>query len=217
MKLNLLTVGALATSIFLASCGGTETNAEESTSHNEESTEETVEEMTPEAMSYHVATEGSVVNWTGNALAGAYAHSGTLNVSEGSLELTDGNISGGNFTIDMTSMKATDDNFSEEKTSEMLIGHLSTGDFFLVDSFPKAMFAITKVDGSTLMGDLTIRNKTNAATITDVTTEEVDGSVTATGKLVFDRQDFDVAYDSGKKDFVISNEIATEITLVAKK
>jgi len=66
------------------------------------------------------------------------------------------------------------------------------------------------------MGDLTIRGTTKPATITDVSVEDLEGSVTAKGNLVFNRQDFGVSFDAGK-DFVISNDVQLEITVEASK
>ena len=215
MKLKVLALGFGLALFGFTSCGG---GSEEKSSIISEEEAEESSESAVESVSYAVSPDASSIVWHGDALAGAYAHAGTVNISEGSLEVAGGAITGGSFTVDMTSLKATDDNYPEDgsKTPEMLVSHLSTPDFFAVEANPTAKFAITKVEGSKVMGDLTIRGITKEATITDVNVEELEGSVTAKGNLEFDRQKFEVAYDGGK-DFVISNAIQLEITVEAIK
>ena len=155
----------------------------------------------------------------------SYNHTGTLNFTEGKLAVANGAVTGGSFTVDLKSMAATDLNYTEEKghTSADLIGHLSAGDFFLVDSFPTASLVITGVTEKGLTADLTVRGKTNAETITDVVvTPSADGSMlTTTGKLTFDRQKYDVAFSMekayGMKDMLIADDIKLDIKLVSKK
>ena len=214
MKLKALLIGSAVAIFALSSCAS-ETDKTENTT--EETKTETTEEAPAEATTYNANTETSVVNWSGGIVGGGYGHTGTLKLSEGSIELTGDAITGGSFVVDMKSIQTTDSAYSEDKTPEMLIGHLSTGDFFLVDSFATAKFVINSVEGNSVSGDLTIRDKTNPATITDVTVEENEGSVKASGNLVFNRQQFDVAYTSSMKDMVISDDITLEISLEASK
>lgn len=211
MKIKHLAIGIFSATM-LFSCGGGSTT--ETTT--EVTTDSTITEEGT-ATTYTANVEASSVAWSGGIVGGGYGHTGTLNLSEGTLEMTNGVVSGGSFVVDMTSMKTTDDSYSEEKTPEMLVGHLSAADFFLVDSFPTAKFVVKSVTEGTVVGDLTIRGITKEATVNKVTIEEVDGVVTAKGNLVFNRQNFDVAYQSTMKDMVISNDIVLDITLVATK
>ncbi len=210
MKIKHLAIG-IFTATMLFSCGGdssTETTTEGTTT-------DTTEVVDSEA--YTANLEASSVEWSGGIVGGGYGHTGTLSLKEGALEMSGDKITGGSFVVDMTSMKTTDSSYSEDKTPEKLIGHLSTGDFFLVDSFPTATFVIKSVSEGTVVGDLTIRGITKEATVNKVTVEEVEGVVTAKGNLVFNRQDFDVAYTSAMKDIVISDDIVLDVTVVAAK
>lgn len=205
MKIKHLAIGLLATTL-LYSCGG-----------EAPVVETPVEEVTAEATSMKVDAENSTVAWAGGIVGGGYGHTGTLKISEGTLQVAEGVISGGSFTIDMKSMAATDQSYSAEKTPEMLIGHLSNGDFFLVDSFPTAQFVITAVEGAKVTGDLTIRGTTKQQVV-DVTSSEVtEAGATVAGKFVFNRQDFGVSYASTMKDMVISDDITVEVSLTTKK
>lgn len=211
MKIKHLAIG-IFTATMLYSCGGDST-----TETTTETTTEETTDSTGETESYTANLEASSVAWSGGIVGGGYGHTGTLDLTEGTLEMTGDEISGGTFVVDMTSMKTTDDSYTEDKTPEKLIGHLSTGDFFLVDSFPTASFVVKSVTEGTVVGDLTIRGITKEATVNSVVVEEVDGVVTAKGNLVFNRQDFDVAYQSTMQDIVISDDIVLDITLVASK
>jgi len=164
--------------------------------------------------SYTVDTATSTILWEGN-MVGIYKHSGTLNLSEGSFTVKGLQVTGGSFTATLKSINPTDSNYSAEHPKAGLVGHLASAEFFAVDSFPTTTFVIKSVSGNTAVGDLTLRGKTNEETITDILVDTI-GGVKATGKLVFDRQKYKVAYKAAG-DKVLSNDITLDITLVGKK
>ena len=213
MNFKVMTLGALI-SLGLFSCGGsestTETTATDSTAVEET---EVVEKVT-----YTVIPEESKATWKGGITVGSYGHWGDLAVSEGTLEAEGTKLVGGTIVIHMTTITPTDSNYSAEKTPEMLVGHLSTGDFFLVDSFPTATFVIKEHKDGKIVGDLTIRDKTNEEEV-EVTALEIaeDGSVSGEAKFTFDRQKYGVAYESTMKDVVIKDDIDVTVSLTAKK
>ena len=185
--MNIKEIAILGTLAFgLFACGG-----EEKT----ETTEVVVEE-TAEAATYAVSAENSSVAWSGGTSGvQVYGHNGVISISEGSLETTGDAVTGGSITIDMTTIQPLDTaSYNEEHPMEQLVGHLSAGDFFLVDSFPTANFVIKSASEGSITGDLTIRGKTNEETVTGVVVEMTDAGVKASGKLVFDRQKYDVAW-----------------------
>ena len=195
-----------AGSLLLASCGGNHEHANES----ETAAEETA---SVEAVTKTVDPAASTVNWVGKMI-GIKAHNGTINLQEGSLTMEGDKVTGGSFVVDMSSITPLDDNYaapgSDQGTREMLVGHLSSGDFFAIEENPTASFEITGAneDGS-VTGNLTIRGNTNTETVTDV--KIADGTVY--GTLVFDRKKYDVAWDSPMKDAVLSNDIELNIEL----
>jgi polyisoprenoid-binding protein YceI len=220
IKFGILMMGAL---FFMASCGGgntTETaNAETDTENHEGHDHEGHDHGTEAtAETYIVDTEASNVRWEGSAV-GVYSHFGDINIQEGSLQVTGDKISGGSFTVDMTSIQPKDDNYGEENPKEYLIGHLSNGDFFLVEEYPTASFEITSVSEGSITGNLTIRGNTNEETV-EVESMEIgeDGLINAKGMLTFDRQKYDVSWQyEPAKDMILSDDIELEISLVAKK
>ena len=210
-KLNLLLIGF---GLVLASCGGGET-AETTTD-----AAPAKEEMAAgESTTYTVNTAESNIRWEGGtAGVKVYSHFGDIKLKEGSVEVTDGKLTGGSFVVDMKTIDPKDEGYSEENKASDLVGHLSTGDFFLVEEFPTASFEVTGAEGDKVMGNLTVRGNTNPETImVESMTMGEDGSMTAKGKLVFDRQKYEVKWAHYLKDVILKDEIELQISLVASK
>lgn len=179
--------------------------------------------VAPTAATISIDTEASVINWVGAKFTGDQ-HMGTLKISEGELATSDGQLVGGKFVIDMTSMTNTD--LPAEKQGN-LIGHLSNGDFFEVDKFATAMFEITGVEAAAagaghshnITGNLTMKDITKSVTIpTSVNTD--NGFNATTPQFTIDRTEWGIQYGSTKagalKDKAIQDEIGLSITLVGK-
>ena len=90
-------------------------------------------------------------------------------------------------------------------SSERLVGHLRSADFFDVEQYPTAKLSIKKSkvieklnDGRYKMlidGDMTVKSKTNSISFEAII--DLDSDVkTANGVLIFNRNDFDVQYRS---------------------
>lgn len=195
---------------LLASCG-TGTTAPDTSA----STATAVPAVAEKAV-HTINTEASAVNWTGTML-GVKSHTGILRFTKGELATTGGSLSGGSFTVDMKNYTMTDDQYapdgSEQGTRAKLMGHLMSADFFDAENFPTAEFVITKVEGNTAEGNLTIRGVTHPEKVTDIVLTQEGGQVNATGKLSFDRQKYGVRYSTGMKDMVIADEIALQVDL----
>lgn len=155
-------------------------------------------------------TEGSKVHWSGEMM-GMYNHTGTVDISDATAEISNGKIVGGSFTIDLSTINPTDENYDAEKgsTPEKLVGHLSSADFFDVENFPTATFQITSVEGNAAKGMLTIRGNSHEETIENIT--YAPGQVS--GDIVIDRKKYGVAFDHPVKEMVLSNNIAFDVRL----
>lgn len=207
MKSNVLYALAFsATALFACGNAGTEQTEE-------------MNEPVAESVTYKADLDASVVNWRGE-VAGVYGHDGFVKLSSGSVTLTGDVITGGEFTIDMTGIYPTDSaSYSDEdgRRASDLQGHLSTEDFFATATYPTSKFVITNVEGNTVTGDLTIRDKTHQETVEITSSEVTESGVKITGKMIFNRQDFDVSWVHFMKDMILSDDIALTITLVAIK
>jgi polyisoprenoid-binding protein YceI len=176
----------------------------------------------PHVNKVKVNTTNSTVKWTGSKVASA--HEGTINVQSGVLDFDHGLLVGGNFVIDMNSIKNTD--IESEEYSAKLEGHLKNEDFFNVAEFPTAVLTITsakKRDGNDyyILADLTIKGKTHPITFSAVVTSK-ELSFSAIANIKIDRTKWDVTYNSGNffedlGDYLIKDEIEFDVFLLSVK
>lgn len=166
---------------------------------------------------FKVDLDASKVLWSGTSL-GIYTHTGTLDFVNAEVSIKDGKIVGGDFTVDVTSMTPTDENFNPEAgySKEKLIGHLSSPDFFDVDNFPDASFTIESVEGNSAKGLLTIRGITHEEMVENIQVSEENGKTVVSGDLVFDRKKYDIKWDYPTKDKLLKKEIELKIKLVSE-
>lgn len=175
------------------------------------------------AATYKVDVATSTLQWHGSKLA--YGHTGLINLTEGSLSVENGNITAGNFTVDMKTMKETGDVKPEDAAK--LVGHLSSPDFFDVEKFPISKFEVTgssefKSDSTThkIKGNLTIKDQTKNIEFPAKVTLE-GNNITATAKFSINRNDWGVTYGSGLSgaigDKIISDNIDYEVSLKGTK
>lgn len=159
-----------------------------------------------------VNVKESNITWKGYKVTGE--HEGTIALKEGSLIFDGKELTGGTFTIDMTSITVTD---LKDDSKGKLEGHLKSDDFFGIEKFPIATFKITKVEGNNgkynVTGDLTIKGITNTNTFVMNIAEN-----SATAAVKIDRSKYDVRYGStsffdGLKDKAIYDEFDLNVNL----
>lgn len=212
-----------AAAMFLASCGsGVEGERVEANEAQE------VQEVV-EAVTLAANTDESSIKWVGSDVTGK-AHNGNINISEGSLDVKDGNLVGGSFTVDMNSIVNLD--VENEEYNQKLVGHLKSPDFFSVDSFPTAHFEITSVEAYTgddafthnITGNLTMKDITKSITFPASVSMSEGAVMATTAPFVIDRSDWNVRFRSVTffdpaelKDQAINNDIGLEIALAASK
>lgn len=217
MKSTVLSIAALAT-LFLA-CGPSEA---EKQAMREKQIADSIAAAAAAEHKYMIDPAMSVLNWAAKVTGPApYGHSGTIAFNSGEFTVQGGMLKAGTFEVNMTSINPTDDAYqpegSEQGTKSQLIGHLSTPDFFDSANHPTAKLTVTGGSGNTATADLTIRGTTNAETITDIViTENPDGTVKASGKLVFDRQKYNVAWKHYLKDAILADNIELTVELSGK-
>lgn len=196
-----------------------------------ESGEALAETATTEATgAYTVDVANSVVNWEGTKLVGG-GHEGTINLSDGRIAVAGGNIVGGEFTIDMTSLAATDLEAGDGK--EDLEGHLKNEDFFDVEKFPTAKFTVVSAqampEGSAgsathqVTGNFTMKGETRSIAIPVTVTMDGDMMNAEASDFVIDRTEWGIVYGADgsvadlAKDRVINNNVGLSFKIVAKK
>jgi polyisoprenoid-binding protein YceI len=169
-----------------------------------------------------IDTKESVVTWEGSMLFGfEEEHIGYVYLSKGELMIEKDQLVGGTVEIDMHTIE-----YKDKANKNSPIKHLKSPDFFDVEKFPIATFAITKIapvsgENIKITGNLTIKGATNPITF-PARMEVKDGIVRANGKVIIDRTEWGIRYRSGKfydklADQTVSDDIELQMKIVAKK
>jgi len=184
---------------------------------------EEVAEVEETAIRYVADTKTSTLAWKGSKLTGT--HNGTINVSEGYLTFENGQLNGGNFIIDMKTIKVLD--IEDAKHNADLVGHLASPDFFDVENHAVTIFAITSVeekDGKTIVkGNLTIKGIEKNIEFPAMVSVDGDIATFKSEAFTIDRTDWDIKFKSGKffqdlaKDKMINDNIEFQIEVKATK
>lgn len=159
----------------------------------------------------------SHLTWLGKKVGGQ--HNGKVSLKEGSATFNGNQIvSATPIIIDMTTISNED--ITDAAYKAKLIGHLKATDFFDVAKYPTAKFETTSVDGNTLVGKLTIKDKTEEVKI-PVTVVNENGTAKVSGKVTIDRTKFGVMYSSKKltdtlKDKIINDDVEIGFELTFK-
>ncbi|WP_026713842.1 YceI family protein [Flavobacterium daejeonense] len=143
------------------------------------------------AQTKKIDVKASTINWVGKKVTGQ--HSGTVNFKDGAVVLKGTKLVGGTFTVDMTSLTATD---LTGEYQQKLNGHLKADDFFGTDKFPTSTLVIKKIGAKAknvyaVTADLTIKGITKPVSF-DLA---VNGN-TATTTFKVDRTKYDIKYNS---------------------
>lgn len=212
-----LLIGALVGAFALTSCGTSDTGAATDMASE---TNVGSDAATAAAAKHSLDLSESTVNWAGSMI-GVKTHTGMLKFTDGELLLAGDQLQGGSFTVDMTDYEMTDDNYEADGASAgtraHLMGHLMSDDFFAAEAHPTSKFEITRVEGNTAYGNLTVRGQTFEETVKNIQVARQGNRVKATGELTFDRQKYGVAWTSPMKDMVLSNDIKLKVELVANE
>ena len=136
MKKNLFK-GALASTVIVSLLSFTNVNAQEK----------------------KIEVKDSNIEWEGEKVTGS--HEGTIELKDGYFTMENGELKGGEFVMDMTSITVTD---LEGEDKGKLEGHLKSDDFFGVNNHPTAKLVITSVAKKSngtygVVADLTIKEK----------------------------------------------------------
>ena len=200
--------------LFLAGCGTKKDTEISSNSSNI---------ISPEQGLYSVVIDETELLWIGKELS-TKIHTGTLNLSNGLIQVDNDKTITGNVTINMSTINITD---LQGRAKEMLEGHLRSADFFEVENFPEATLSFKSKSFNKLKnqiyfeGELTIKDISNPI-IFNATLLESSPYLKAKAILSFDRSKYDVRFRSGSffenlGDKLILDDIDVNITLVTKK
>ena len=177
------------------------------------------------ATTLQVNTAQSSMKWNAKKVGGE--HYGTIQLSEGTLDIKGKKLAGGSFTIDMTTIVVED--ITRPESNKRLTDHLKSDDFFSSEKHPASTFIITKATplakakagepNYSITGNLTIKGITNA--ITFPATVTITGKTAeATAVIEVDRTKYDIKYRSGlvgtAADKIIYDNFTIELKLLAE-
>lgn len=167
----------------------------------------------------------STLAWEGyeGLKLGKSEHNGALSISNGTIAVANGEITGGSFSIPLSSLTVLDIP-ATEKGNAKLKGHLLNADFFDVSKFPTADFSITNVaktvgDSVAITGNLTLKGTAKSVTIPALVKMDNGVLTASTPKFYINRKDWGISYHSENSlgDELIRPELGLAITLSAKK
>lgn len=169
----------------------------------------------------------SSIEWLGKKVLGE--HNGEVQFKSGEIMVDNGVITGGNFVVDMTTIKNHD--IEDADTRAKLVGHLKSDDFFGVDKHPIATFTIEhakpieKATGDQpnyrIYGTMHIKGKKNKMGFPARVVMN-GNTMTATATMDIDRTKYDVRYGSGSffdnvGNVLIEDDFTLDLKIVAKK
>jgi polyisoprenoid-binding protein YceI len=210
------------TILFISALSAVATSCKDKAKEAATTEAEEVVEVKPEA-EFAADLGASTIEWKGFKPTGS--HNGTINIESGTLNMVDGEISGGSFTINMGSISVLDIP-ADDKGNSDLKGHLTSPDFFDVEKYPNAKFEITgmnEAEGKTMLsGNLTLKDATNNVTFPVSVTNEGDSMTLTSETFTIDRSKWNVQY--GSKSFFdnlgdkfINDDIELKISIKATK
>lgn len=175
-----------------------------------------------------IDTAASSIRFTGNGVG--KNHPGTFRLSSGDVTLSENQLTGGQFVININSMQVEE---QAEIFQTKLKGHLLAPDFFDAAKYGTAKFEITKVEPYTatatdssvvaganykISGNLTLKNVTKNLTF-PAKVNVTDSGIEAKANFDIDRTNWDMKYGNDKSlgDKFISETVNIELDLQGKK
>ncbi len=160
----------------------------------------------------NVDTKNSTFKWTGFKLT--ENHYGNVKLKNAKIMMKEGKITSANFTMDLNSLTVGD--IKDKGTAAKLAGHLKSSDFLEVGKYPTATLKVTKVTPKKMMGELTIKGKTE--TVTFPYTKKGNN---LSGTMKFDRTKFGIIYNSENffknlGDKLIKDEVTLDFNVKIK-
>ncbi len=146
----------------------------------------------------------SKVEWVGRNLLNK--HYGQIAIKTGKLQFVRGELTKGEFTLDMRTIIC--DDLSGDPLHDVLIAHLESHDFFDVELYPEARFVITSAQSVSqappgapnlkVHGELTLKSASQPVEFLATAGMTSEGKAAAQASLAIDRTLWEVLYGSGK-------------------
>lgn len=172
------------------------------------------------AATLKVDAKESSFKWTGKKVTGE--HWGYVKFNDGTVTVDGKKLTGGTFTMDMTSISVQD---IQGEYQQKLEGHLKSDDFFSTEKFTTSTLKIKSItaiagakagsNNNNVVADLTIKGITKEISFPAQIIVAKD-KVIANAEFDVDRTLFDVKY-KGMADDLIKDTFKVNVRVVAKK
>jgi len=169
---------------------------------------------------FEASIEKSVVRWAGRNLLNQ--HNGVVGLEKATLELDKDQLVGGKAVIDMTRIECED--IEDPSMAQMLIGHLQTDDFFLVDQYPHSHFELLSaeaipeshpgVPNYNIEGSFTLRGQTQRIRF-PATLGKNDEVVALQASFDLDRVLWNSKYGSGKIYEALGKHVVNDLISIS--
>jgi polyisoprenoid-binding protein YceI len=174
---------------------------------------------------HQIDLDKSKVEWTGRNLIGA--HSGTLKLREGNIQIENGRPMRGSFSLEMQSIECTD--LTDGNMRGILETHLKSDDFFDVSRFPEAVFLLSQITplqdappgnpNCEITGDLNLKGATRNLVFRAILAPTPEGLLAVDAHFDIDRTQWNVLYGSGKfyeklGKHLVNDEISLTIKII---
>ena len=180
------------------------------------------EESVADYQVFTIKKKQSNIDWKGYKIfkSESTSHFGTMDFSEGDINVKDGKLVSGKLVIDTKSITTTD--IEDKELAAKLDNHLKNSDFFDVEQFPTATFEITNVThsehgdyNSVIEGNMTIKGITKAVSFNANIKADTEQVSIYTEPTDIDRTEFGVKFQLPIKDGIIKNEFTLQVAIKA--
>lgn len=215
---NLFLIATLAIFMLTSCSTETEKTTVETTEAKQEASTEDLS-LVPVAIN----AEESTITWNGYKSILDTEHEGTIDITDGILSLSNGEIAGGSFTLDMTSINLND---LDGRSKSGLENHLNSAEFFDTTNFTEAEFTITQATPiqeesytHEISGNLTLKDTTKNITFKSNIQGLENQEITVSADFNIDRQLWNIGHSDDQsildevKDNALQNEIRIRLDL----
>jgi polyisoprenoid-binding protein YceI len=168
-------------------------------------------------VTFNLDTDATSLKWTGKYVADGHTHTGTVNVTEGTVVYSDDELVSAKFTIDMSTIVCTD---LEGEKNGYLVGHLKSEDFFNIEKFSKIEVEATNINETEIVANIKLLGKEVKA-LMPVKVSRSEETLTAIGTFEIDFADLNLggfkAAEGDPEDQKTSSVISFDLNLVLKK
>ena len=177
---------------------------------------------------FEINPDDSRAEWMGRNLLNK--HDGQIALKAGRLHFVQGELTGGQFVLDMNSITCRD--LAGDPMHDVLIAHLRSDDFFDVERYPEARFVITSTErirnatpgapNLVVRGDLTLKDATRPIEFRAAAGVTPEGRPAAQCLFAIDRTLWNVLYGSGKYfrrlgGHLVNDQIEIQLRIVTRK